>query len=280
MKKNNQSIIRWETGGKRAIYENIRDLFLAIECCIKNRYLRPTLILIYSGIDIMAWLNLPENQKDVKQEDFKDWINTYLIPNSDILCTADDIYSARCSILHSFTSESKKTREGNARMIFYSYGKKKAEELQEMLNTKSIDAVALNIDYFYEAFRKAVICFKRDLLNDSERAEIVYKRGDKFFMSLPPTYDDVKNSYKRKEKMTKEKLETILDEVKLTKAFDLIADATGDRTFTIISTSELLDNPEADGLVIFAGSYFKKNKIHDNLVKWIETEFLPALKKS
>ena len=45
----------------------------AIGLCIKNHFRMPALILIYSGIDFMDNLSLPEQNPEVTRKDFIDW---------------------------------------------------------------------------------------------------------------------------------------------------------------------------------------------------------------
>ena len=82
----------------------------------------PTLALLYSGIDTMAWLGLPDNQEDVTPEDFIQWADRYLFPDSGIPCTALDLYSSRCGIVHSMTAESRIIRQGIAKGVYYARG--------------------------------------------------------------------------------------------------------------------------------------------------------------
>ena len=83
------------------------------------------LILIYCGIDSMAYLSMPAVQTEVRKEDFVQWANQYLCPslsNGIVSVTGDDLYGARCAVVHTFTSESRMTRNGSAKIIGYQYG--------------------------------------------------------------------------------------------------------------------------------------------------------------
>ena len=141
----------------------------------------------YSGIDIMAWLNRPYSQPDVCQKDFEEWVKKYLLPGSGIQCAPTDLYSARCGIIHSFTYESKKAREGKAKKIVYAWGTAKAEDFQEVIDSiRDFNIITLHINKLHEAFLMGVKRFIQSLSDDSKKAKIVYKRANKFFTSLPP----------------------------------------------------------------------------------------------
>ena len=115
---------------------HIHELVSSIDICRKDRKLTPSLILLYSTIDIMAWLDRDENHKDVRRSDFIKWVETYLLPNYRFSCTALDLYAARCAIIHSYSSESSLSRNGEANMIFYT-------GVQQLMKTYKIISIIL-----------------------------------------------------------------------------------------------------------------------------------------
>jgi uncharacterized protein (TIGR03437 family) len=60
----------------------IEQLKAAIDLCFRERLIAPTLALLYSGIDTMASLGLPDDQEDVRGEDFVKWTDQYPTPPS------------------------------------------------------------------------------------------------------------------------------------------------------------------------------------------------------
>ncbi|MGD0775521.1 MAG: hypothetical protein ABSC05_22120 [Candidatus Solibacter sp.] len=112
----------------------MQQLIIAIDYCFEKRLIAPTLALLYSGIDTMAWLGLPDDRQDVTGEDFVQWTDRYLLPDSGISCTALDLYSSRCGIVHSMTGESRAIRRGVAQRVFYAWGNHRAEDLQQILD--------------------------------------------------------------------------------------------------------------------------------------------------
>lgn len=149
----------------------------------------------------MAWLNRPYSQPDVCRKDFEEWVKKYLLPGSGIQCNSIDLYSARCGIIHSFTYESKKTREGKAKKIVYSWGTAKAEDFQELIDSiGDFSTITLHINMLHEAFLMGVKHFIQSLSDDSKKAKIVYKRANKFFTNLPLSKNKKINySQKRRE---------------------------------------------------------------------------------
>jgi len=170
----------------RAFNKNIDDLLLSIDLCFRNQFLLPGLVLLYSSIDIMAWLSRPQGQVDVQRNDFVTWVDKYLLPKANLNCTAIDLYGARCSIIHSYTAESKLSREGLARRICYTMGDKDPKRLQNDLNSVGYDAIVIHVDTLFNALRKAIDDFKRDLASDKELAATVFNRSETKFYSLLP----------------------------------------------------------------------------------------------
>ncbi len=107
----------------------------AICLCAENKYYEAVFILLYSAIDSLSWLYSEKkdiNKRNVREE-YKNWINKFLLPNLDGYdCTAEEIYLARCALLHTYSALAK--RQNNNRIISYLYGDKEFEK-------KTIDIV-------------------------------------------------------------------------------------------------------------------------------------------
>ena len=132
------------------------------------------LILLYTAIDTMAWVGLSEG--DVTRTVFKDWVNRYLLPSSSLPCTADDLYSARCGLVHSHTPESSSTGKGTARQIWY-YGKGASEEhLRNRIGDRA-DIVAVRFVDLILTFSDGTVRFIEDLALDSQRSKKALERA-------------------------------------------------------------------------------------------------------
>ena len=172
---------------RKAYKENINQLLDTIDSLLLGRAILPSLILIYSGIDIMSWLNRDEKHQNNKRSDFKSWIDNYLLPDSGLNCSANDLYAARCSILHSYTAESILSLEGKAMKIFYAWGTADGSNLQKYIDASSESgkAIVLSIDTLNKSFRIAVKRFNRALNKNRSLSKLVSKRSDKFFAAFP-----------------------------------------------------------------------------------------------
>jgi len=74
-------------------------IFEAAALCRQQGLDVPMLVLVYTALDTLAWALYNENVSKVGER-FISLCDTYVIPTSDINCTALDLYAARCSILH------------------------------------------------------------------------------------------------------------------------------------------------------------------------------------
>jgi hypothetical protein len=90
-----------------------------INATVENGCLGSAVILILSAIDAMAYLCMPESQQDVTGRDFIGWAKKYIcFPGREQL-TGEDLYGARCAMLHSYGVRSRMSREGKCRVIGY-----------------------------------------------------------------------------------------------------------------------------------------------------------------
>jgi hypothetical protein len=170
---------------QQAFERNIEELIITVEDCLKGRRILPGLLLVYAGIDIMAWLNRPECHEDVKSDDFIEWADKYLLPGAGFACSASDLYAARCGLIHSYIAESRRSRRGQAKMIFYAWGTACAEDLQTAISHSNIPpAVAVRVENLFDAFCTGVERFKQSLTDDPKRANLVYQRAGKFFSPI------------------------------------------------------------------------------------------------
>ena len=95
----------------------------------------PGLVLAYSAIDTLAWLNIRDRTTGTSPIEFRRFADTYLLPSGLFgTATSVDLYRARCGLLHTRTPESDKSRAGAAKLILYAYGKKTIAQLQSLLD--------------------------------------------------------------------------------------------------------------------------------------------------
>ena len=97
----------------------------AIEILQKEKCFEAALMLTYSGIDHLSWLSNPG--EETGGADFKAWAEKYLDLGS-IGCSSNDLWSARCGLLHTAAAESRDFRNNKAKLVYYIDGAVRVSE--------------------------------------------------------------------------------------------------------------------------------------------------------
>lgn len=181
-----------EAEAEQQFERKVKQLFAALEHCLGTNLWEPALILTYSGIDAMAWLDRPADHEDVTPDDFIAWVNTYLLPESGLNCSAEDLYGARCGMLHSHTAESRRHRQLLIRKLFYHrmVDEKPLALVQIRMNEKFLP-VSVNVDRLVFFFSEGVERFVARLNAEPDRERLVRERILKSYLAevhpiLPP----------------------------------------------------------------------------------------------
>jgi len=163
----------------KAIYGGIKK---GIQVAVENNCYGSAVILILSGIDSMAFLNMPASQTDVTRTDFIDWVDRYM----KFLCkeklTGSDLYGARCAMLHIYGVVSKMSRDGKCRMVGYM-----SEAVPEIRFNPTVDKnlVIVSVPALAESFYKGIDEFLINLFTNKEKAKVAEDRLKLFVQELP-----------------------------------------------------------------------------------------------
>ena len=70
-------------------------------------------ILAFVFIDAMAHISRAENASKAVGKDFKDWVDRYMKSQepAEYRYTGEDLYAARCDLLHTFSNQFRKTKK-------------------------------------------------------------------------------------------------------------------------------------------------------------------------
>jgi len=156
------------------IYNGIKD---PIKLCMENNAKRAALQLTFAAIDSMAYLSLPPDKEFTSRADFAAWCDKYLRFNCAEKVMGLEWFAARCGLLHSYTAQSKLSKDRKVRMIGYYGG-----EGPDIIYRPEIshELVMVRIEGFIEAFFKAVDQFIVDLFS-GDRASVAEKRFNTMF---------------------------------------------------------------------------------------------------
>jgi len=155
----------------------LRAVAAAVDASRASGLWEPTLILLYATIDAMAWLDRPDGQADVHADDFIDWVDSYLLPDSGLPCSGADMYGARCGFLHSHTGESRRHRELRIKKLFYHrrLGDRPVGIVQLLMNEKFLPP-SIDLDLLFGAFRRASERFRAAIVADESKRILVCRR--------------------------------------------------------------------------------------------------------
>ncbi len=144
----------------------------------------PALALVYTIIDVLGSLERKEGEGTRKA--FVRWVDTHLLPDELLPCTALELYAARCGVLHSLTPDADLVTRGEARRLAYAWGKGSAADLREIARRlKRKDVVAIHVGDFIEAVDTAFRSYLEKAGADKDRLKVALKRSSKWFANLP-----------------------------------------------------------------------------------------------
>jgi hypothetical protein len=159
------------------------DTVDAISKLVKENLYTQALVILYSAIDTLAWANLPSG--DVFQKDFIVWVDSYIEPERKFGCTADDLYGARCGLVHSGAAESRKSRKGEAHEIWYATSPDSIGLLQEYAKETNQGAKVVYFTDLLAAFVDASQKFYDEISEDEARQSSVNDRIRRWIRFVP-----------------------------------------------------------------------------------------------
>lgn len=171
------------TERKDKLRAGLQQLEIAIGMCVDAKLMMPALALLYTSIDIAAWVWSGKEGNIASQ--FISWTERYLLPDSGLKCTAKELYSARCGLLHTYSSQSRMTKKKEARQLIYAWRISRAEELQELIDLGKLDKwIPVKIETLFEAYKQGIMRMLEELQRDEQLASEAYERGSSFYVNM------------------------------------------------------------------------------------------------
>jgi hypothetical protein len=162
-----------------AIHNGIKA---GIRVTLEGNCLGSAVILILSGIDAMAYLEMPAGQDDVTRSDFVRWAERYIkFPCKDQL-TGLDLYGARCAMLHNYGTASDLSRKEKCRQVGYMDKSVPAVRYNPKV---SRDVVLVSVPALAEAFFSGLDKFLVDLFRDMKKASVAEQRLKNLVQAIP-----------------------------------------------------------------------------------------------
>ena len=173
---------------RRTLESHVSAFLKAIEYCNNIRLFQPQLALIYTLIDQMAWLNRNGQGRDITSVAYIDWVGKYVLPDSALLCDAEDMWGARCSILHTGTAESNISEIGKVRKIYYYYTPipdDAPQGIEDVQNRLDPNAIFVDIDQLCASVINGIALFIDEIEHNQDLSERVNSRLGKVFTYVP-----------------------------------------------------------------------------------------------
>jgi len=166
-----------------SFYAHTKDLVDAIEDCAAKMQILPCLTLLYSGMDVMASLDLRASENN--RDSFVRWVDAYLLKDSPIECSALDLYAARCGVVHTFTADSRLYQEGRAKKIAYAWGLGSVNNLRRVSDELGYqDWRTVHIGDLVVAFKHGVANHLDHIENDVASKERFLRASGLWFSNL------------------------------------------------------------------------------------------------
>ncbi|MDI4001730.1 hypothetical protein QK412_10065 [Pseudomonas aeruginosa] len=164
-------------------YDNYLQVLVAIEHCERQNLLLPALIMTYSAIDSVSWLAADSSKDSGKA--FRKWVSEWMLKSRSLQCSADELYAARCGILHTFTPTSTLNAKG-VRKIGYSWGTGDNSKLEQLIDaTRSQETiVSIHLSDLIQTFRNAMADYLEYVYSDPQREAAFEAKTSEHFSTL------------------------------------------------------------------------------------------------
>jgi hypothetical protein len=163
------------------MYDGIIQFIEELKRCEAVDAHMAAVLLVFVGIDTMAFLSLPAGQNAQSKRHFIAWADKYMKAHSDQMYkyTGIDLYAARCSALHCFTAEGSFHRQfpRSMRYVFSDGGRHYASLDSRLVVIGSLSLI--------NHFVLAVDAFLTDIQNDAALRERVEARLPKLYARRP-----------------------------------------------------------------------------------------------
>lgn len=115
-----------------------RGMLPGIEACLERECLVSAVTLIFAAIDALAALTRPVGQLETDGDTFRAWADRFMPPEKHVGCTAQDLWGARCGVLHTYSPEAARAARFGARRVYYQWRQGPAADAARALPVGSI----------------------------------------------------------------------------------------------------------------------------------------------
>jgi hypothetical protein len=126
---------------------------------------------MFSAIDALAALNRRKGTRATRS-DFMEWVDEHLLGELDPPLNAEDLYGARCGILHAYSPTSDLSQTGKAKVLIYKWRHGHRPD-DPVLEERARTATVVELEVLWEALQRAVESFSRRISEDADVRERV-----------------------------------------------------------------------------------------------------------
>ena len=105
----------------KKVWRGPRGMRSGIKACERAKCVVSTLTLVFSAIDALSALTRGSQGTRATRHEFKEWVNLYLLPELRVDLTAEDVYGARCGVVHTRSPTSNLSKQGEAKLLVYKW---------------------------------------------------------------------------------------------------------------------------------------------------------------
>jgi len=163
---------------QRILEARARELTKAINLLLIEGHTLAALILLYTSIDTFGSLLRPAHEIETKGAYFKQWADSYMAQLQQLGCSSEELWGARCGLLHTHTASSKLSHQGKVRQIHYSRGSV-SPELKLHLDKQG--KLFIDVDELANCFEKGIQNYFTAICHDSELKQRAYHHASKLF---------------------------------------------------------------------------------------------------
>lgn len=164
------------------LFNNYYQIIKAIRGCIDQKLVLPSLVLIYTAIDSVSWLACNEQNIGVGKR-FQKWVHEWMLKDGKLNCSAEELYPARCGVLHTLTPNSNLSEKKGVRKVAYAWGKADSEKLEESISALSMSdsIVSVHLEDLFWSFSNGFTNYIEHVFdNDQQREKFLRKAGVHF----------------------------------------------------------------------------------------------------
>src|SRR6266704_3639457 len=172
---------------RTAFGQAVAELIHAINVLLHAGLLLPSMMMWLATVDILAGLARPSDAAESNGEHFREWVERFLLPGSKLKCTAEDLWGARCGMLHTYTPVSRRSRSGRVRKVLFASGRldESTRATTEMVTGEYVFVISRDV---FDAMSTALQRFAHALNTDKDLERRVMVRAGDFLGPLYPTY--------------------------------------------------------------------------------------------